>query len=79
MSETTGQGPKHRTVQVAEEDRQAFLEKNALPKNEIEAYIWFAFEMAKQGFVIMFEDEMAVAAEMADRASLPDLAKTLRG
>lgn len=65
------------TISVSAEERDAFLTINAIPQNSAETYAWLAFQ-AGQGCVQLYQDEIQVAREMAERAGLHDLAGRLQ-
>lgn len=73
-----GTNPKTRVFHVTTDEREKFMVKNVSPKNEAEAYIWFAFENSVNGAVYLYDDEAAIAAEMARQAGCVELAARLQ-
>jgi hypothetical protein len=67
----------HSYITVGEDERAAFLEKNSAPVNEAEGFIWLAFQECNSGIVELFCDELNLAADMARRSGLDELAMRL--
>ena len=70
-------GKTYKNIIVSPEEREGFLTGNSMPANSTEAYIWMAFSTAN-GSVALWIDELELAAEMAERAGLPELAERLQ-
>lgn len=66
-------------TQVSAEEREKFLTGNPMPVTDAQRYIWWSVQNAQAGDAYLFVDELPVAAEMARRVGLVDLAQRIEG
>lgn len=75
MDKKQGKDPVQAKFTLSMDEREGFLTGYAVPGNYIESYIWFSVECASAGVLYLWPDEVMIAAEMARKAGMPDLAK----
>jgi len=66
-------------ISISRDEQEQFVTGNPMPADVIESYIWFAVENSSGGVLYLFTDELDIAADMARKAGLNDLAERIVG
>jgi hypothetical protein len=67
---------KFKTIVISQDEKRVFCDKNIAPKDDKEAYIWFAVQTS-EGVGYFFNDELDILVAMAERAGLADLVQRI--
>ena len=63
---------------VSPKEREQFLERNTSANGLAQGFIWLAFQRSvKSGKVVLYQDELGEAAQMAKMAGLDEIAGRL--